>query len=61
MFTRSGSNWTQQAKLTAPNVRNDDYFGFSVAVAGETLVTGANQVDLVRYAIDHGLLDTARE
>ena len=41
MFTRSGATWTQQAKLTASDGAEDDWFGRSVAVDGDTAVTGA--------------------
>ncbi len=41
VFTRSGTNWTQQAYLKASNTGTDDQFGFSVAVSGDTVVVGA--------------------
>ena len=41
VFTRSGSTWTQRAKLTATGVAAGDYFGYSVAVSGSTVVVGA--------------------
>jgi len=41
VFVRSGTNWTQQAYLKAHQVNADDYFGTSVAVAGDTVVVGA--------------------
>ncbi len=41
VFTRSGSTWTQQAKLTAADAATGDHFGFSVAVSGDTAVVGA--------------------
>jgi hypothetical protein len=39
VFTRTGATWTQQ-KLTASDGAGFEYFGFSVAVAGDTLVIG---------------------
>jgi alpha-tubulin suppressor-like RCC1 family protein len=45
VFTRSGTTWTQQAYLKASNTEADDYFGFSVAVSGDTAVIGAYQED----------------
>lgn len=45
IFTRSGSTWTQQQKLTAPDGNGYDEFGFSVAINGETAVVGAWQAD----------------
>jgi hypothetical protein len=41
VFTRSGTTWTQQAKLTASDAAADDYFGTSVSVSGDTAVIGA--------------------
>jgi hypothetical protein len=41
VFVRSGSAWTQQAKLTAADGAANDLFGQSVAVSGDTAVAGA--------------------
>jgi hypothetical protein len=41
VFIRSGGVWSQQAKLTASDAAATDYFGNSVAVAGDTAVIGA--------------------
>ncbi len=41
IFTRSGTVWTQQAYLKAGNAEAKDEFGISVAVAGDTVVVGA--------------------
>jgi len=41
VFTSTGTTWTQQAKLTASDGAEDDQFGFSVAIAGDTIVVGA--------------------
>jgi hypothetical protein len=45
IFTRSGSTWTQQAKLTDANGAADDWFGYSVAVSGDTAIVGAQHDD----------------
>ena len=47
VFTRSGSSWTQQAKLTASDGAASDNFGWSVAVSGDgsTAVIGAHGDD----------------
>ena len=42
VFSRSGSTWVQQAKLTAPDGASGDFFGVSVAVDGDTAVIGAH-------------------
>ena len=41
VFTRSGSSWTEQAKFQASNRGYRDFFGWSVAVDGDTIVVGA--------------------
>jgi len=41
IFTRSGSTWTQQAKLLASDGAASDYFGYSVAISGDTALVGA--------------------
>ncbi len=40
-FLRSGSNWTQQARLQAFDGAAQDYFGGSVAILGNTAIVGA--------------------
>ncbi len=42
VFTRTGTTWTRQAKLTAADAADGDAFGRSVRVAGDTLVVGAS-------------------
>lgn len=41
VFVRTGSTWSQQAFLKASNAGSDDYFGYSVAIDGDTLVVGS--------------------
>jgi hypothetical protein len=41
VFTRSGSTWTEQAKLLASDGAEWDRFGYSVALDGDTVVIGA--------------------
>ena len=41
VFIRNGTIWTQQAQLIAANGRADDFFGMSVALDGDTAITGA--------------------
>jgi surface protein len=48
VFTRDtagdlASGWTQVAKLTADDGAEDDYFGSSVSIDGDTVVIGANK------------------
>jgi hypothetical protein len=41
VFTRTGSTWTQQAYVKASNTEGLDWFGYSVALTGDTLAVGA--------------------
>jgi len=41
VFVRNGSTWTQQSYLKASNADAADVFGWSVAIAGETVLVGA--------------------
>ena len=42
VFTRSGGTWSQQAKLTADDSSEGDWFGFAVSLDGDTAVIGAH-------------------
>ncbi len=44
IFTRSGSTWSQQAKLLYGS-QGDNMFGVSVGISGETVIIGANGYD----------------
>lgn len=44
-FTRSGSTWSQQAKLLAPDGDARDWFGSSVSVNGDRVLVGAPNED----------------
>jgi uncharacterized repeat protein (TIGR01451 family) len=45
VFVRSGTTWTQQQKLLAPDGAAGDLFGTSVSVSGDTVVAGASSAD----------------
>ena len=47
IFTRTGSTWTQQTKIIASDGVDGDWFGFSVAIAGDgnTCIVGAYGCD----------------
>jgi uncharacterized repeat protein (TIGR01451 family) len=45
VFVRSGSVWSEQAKLTASDAAAFDRFGWSVAISGDTVVVGADSSD----------------
>jgi uncharacterized repeat protein (TIGR01451 family) len=42
VFERSAGVWSQQTFLKASNTHENDWFGWSVAISGDTLVVGAN-------------------
>ncbi len=46
VFTRSGSTWTQQQVLSASDFKSSNNLGASVAIDGDTIVSGANSYDL---------------
>src|ERR1022692_923729 len=50
VFTRSGTTWTQQQKLTASDGSLVNEFGISVSVSGDTAVVGAFQQQPVAAA-----------
>jgi hypothetical protein len=41
IFLRSGTSWSQQAKLTALDGAASDYFGVSVSISGDYAIVGA--------------------
>ncbi len=46
VFTRSGTSWSQQQKLTANDGATGDHFGIAVALSGNTFVAGAADDDV---------------
>jgi hypothetical protein len=48
------NNWGQVTKLAASDAADDDYFGRSVAISGDTVVVGAWGKDDVAVYLDHG-------
>ena len=41
VFTRSDGTWTETAKLTASDAADNDFFGYSVSISGDTIIIGA--------------------
>lgn len=41
VYTRSGATWSRQATLVAKDAADFDYFGYSVALSGDTALVGA--------------------
>ena len=46
VFTRVGGVWLEEATLTAADGDDNDQFGISVAISGDTVVVGANLDDV---------------
>ncbi len=40
VFVRSGTTWTEQAKLTASDGAENEWYGASVAISGDTILVG---------------------
>lgn len=45
VFERSGTSWSEQAKLTASDAANQDHFGTTVSLSGDTVLVGASFYD----------------
>ncbi len=55
VFMRSGSNWSHQAYLKAPNNSNNDYFSYySIGISGDTIVVGSQYEDSDTKTIING-------
>ena len=54
VFTKSGTTWSQQAKLTASTPLQLAYFGYSLAVDGDTVLVGAYGDDTVLGELGSG-------
>jgi FG-GAP repeat protein len=50
---RNGTSWSQQQKLIASDATANDFFGYSVAISGETIVVGA-PIDTVGANVQQG-------
>ncbi len=50
VYERVGTTWTEQAKLVAGDAQDGDQLGWSVAVAGDVVISGAPFVDASRGA-----------
>ncbi|MBK6606964.1 MAG: FG-GAP repeat protein [Leptospiraceae bacterium] len=54
VFKRTGTTWTQEAYLKAPNAETLDNFGFSVSIFGDTIAVGAHMEDSNQTTITNG-------
>jgi len=54
VFTRSGTSWSQQAKLMAADAAETDLFGVRVALSGDTALISARRDDDEIMGVDAG-------
>jgi hypothetical protein len=54
IYVRSGRTWTEQARLKAPNAGENFFFGYSVAIDGDTLVVGSSYEDSAWHSVYNG-------
>jgi hypothetical protein len=61
VFIRNGSTWNQQAYLKASNPDAEDFFGFSVAIAGDTVVVSASEESSIATGVDGDQSDNSAD
>jgi hypothetical protein len=61
VFARSGTTWSEQALLRASNAEAEDQFGWSVAIAADTIVVGARQEDSAATGVNGDQGDNSLE
>ena len=54
VFVRSGTTWSLQAYLKAPNAEANDRFGSAIAISGDTIVVGASAESSAQTTITNG-------
>jgi hypothetical protein len=59
IFKRTGTTWSQEAYIKAPNVGSGDVFGISVAISGDTVIVGATGEDSSQTTITNGTTASA--
>ena len=52
VFVKMGDGWIQEAKLVLPDPASGDFFGYSVALSGDTALVGAVSDDIVNGSLD---------
>ncbi|MCX6854620.1 MAG: choice-of-anchor D domain-containing protein, partial [Verrucomicrobia bacterium] len=61
VFARSGTTWTQQAYLKASQVTSNDYFGYSAAISGDTVIAGSLFEDSSTTGVNSTANETAAD
>jgi hypothetical protein len=59
VFVRDGINWRQEAYLKASNTGGSDFFGYSVAISGDTVVIGASNESSNATGVDGNQADNS--
>ncbi len=59
VFQRSGTTWSQEAYLKASNPDPGDFFGYSLAISGDTVVVAANEEDSSATGVNGIQIDNA--
>jgi uncharacterized protein YcgI (DUF1989 family) len=59
VFKRSGTTWTNEAYLKAPNAEANDNFGISVSISGDTIIVGATGESSNQTTITSGTLTSS--
>lgn len=54
VYVRTGTSWSQQAYLKPPFSNATDYFGYSVAIYGDTIAVGSTNEDSSQTTITNG-------
>lgn len=54
VYKRTGTTWVQEAYIKAANAEEDDRFGYSVSISGDTLAVGAVDEDSNQTTISTG-------
>lgn len=54
IFQRTGTTWTQTAKLTADDAAANDNFGNTIAMHGDTIIVGAENDDDPAFGLNAG-------
>lgn len=54
LFGRDGAEWVEIAKVSPPNGKNNDQYGFCIAMSGDTVAVGARRMDLNSTMKDTG-------
>ena len=59
VFKRTGSTWAQEAYIKAANADVDDYFGWPVAISGDTIAVASSYEDSNQTTITNGATASA--